>query len=182
MKITLDWQPLAHSDLDRICAIAACIHPSLPERPEVLAEKIRLFPHGCGKLLANRKMMGYGIAHPWMLNAIPPLDAFLGKLPAQPECLYIHDIAVLPEARGHNAAESYIHAIKILAANINIRSLALVSVYETDVLWNRFGFHIVRSDDLACKLATYGPTAQYMICDDHGCSTQRFCAGSDAVP
>jgi len=42
-----DWRCAHAEDLDAICAIAAQIHPDLPERPDVLAEKIRLCPGGC---------------------------------------------------------------------------------------------------------------------------------------
>ncbi|MGY3074279.1 hypothetical protein ACVWZZ_000650 [Bradyrhizobium sp. LM6.10] len=36
------WRPARASDLPAISAIAARIHPDLPERPEVFAEKMRL--------------------------------------------------------------------------------------------------------------------------------------------
>ncbi len=135
-----NWQPLLESDLDSVNEIADRIHTSLPERSEVFAEKVRLFPSGCRKLISEDKMSGYGISHPWMLYSIPPLDEFLKTLPPKPECLYIHDVVVLPEARGSGAAAHYVEYIKHLAAELGIPSLALVSVYGTDALWSRFGF------------------------------------------
>jgi N-acetylglutamate synthase-like GNAT family acetyltransferase len=112
--------------------------------------------------MAN-KMVGYGISHPWTLNSIPPLDDFLVMLPHNPECLYIHDVVVMPEARGHGAATNYVDYIKGLAVQIGIDSLALVSVYGTDVLWGRFGFKAVQNAQLSRKLESYGATAKYMI-------------------
>lgn len=163
MSNTTDWQPLLPSDLDSVNRIADLIHTSLPERPEVFEEKVRLFPSGCRKLVSGDDIVGYGISHPWMLYSIPPLDEFLKSLPQNPECLYIHDIVVLPKARGNGAAARYVDYIKHLAAAMSIRSLALVSVYGTGVLWRRFGFRVVQNPELDRKLVSYGATAKYMV-------------------
>ncbi|MGD0295248.1 MAG: GNAT family N-acetyltransferase [Terracidiphilus sp.] len=159
------WLPLLSVDLDAVNALADRIHTTLPERPEVFEEKVKLFPNGCRKLVLNCRIVGYGISHPWMLNSIPPLDEFLKALPKNPECVYLHDIVVAPEARGLGAASRYVDYLKQLAYDINIMSLALVSVYGTDVLWSRFGFRTVLNSDLSFKLVSYGATAKYMICD-----------------
>ena len=68
--------PLAVSDIDSVAAIAARPHLSLPERTVVLAEKVRLFPPGCRKLLAGGRMYGAVIACAAMdLTADARLDA-----------------------------------------------------------------------------------------------------------
>ncbi len=165
MKSVPNWQPLLESDLQSLNEIASQIHTTLPERPEVFADKLSRFPHGCRKLVLGNKMVGYGISHPSKLYSIPPSDEFLGSLPQPPECLYIHDVAVLTEGRGNNAAAVFVEATKALAGRMQIRCLALVSVYRTDTLWSRFGFRVVQNDALNGKLASYGPTAKYMVCD-----------------
>lgn len=75
------WRHAHAGDLAAISAIAARIHPDLPERPEVLSEKLRLYPDGCCVLAAGNEIAGYGLAHPWMQRQIPPLDGFLDRLP-----------------------------------------------------------------------------------------------------
>ena len=154
---------MSSADLAGVSEIADQIHKTLPERPEVVAEKIRLFPEGCLTLVADGRVVGYGIAHPWLLHSVPPLDEYLGALPAKPECLYIHDVAVLPLARGQGAMVEYVAAIKRLGRQLAINSLALVSVYGTNVLWRHFGFEIVDDPALAPKLASYGASAKYMV-------------------
>jgi N-acetylglutamate synthase-like GNAT family acetyltransferase len=116
-------------------------------------------------LVSGDHIVGYGISHPWTLYSIPPLDTFLATLPANPECLYIHDVVVLPEARGRGAAARYVDYIKWLAGESAIRSLALVSVYGTDALWSRFGFRVIVSSNLKNSLTSYGASARYMMCD-----------------
>lgn len=157
-----NWRPARTPDLPAISAIAARIHPDLPERPEVFAEKMRLYPDGCRVLLADDIVTGYGLAHPWTQNEIPPLDDFLERLPDDADCVYVHDVAVLPGFRGGMARE-YVSAIEALACASRITMLTLVSVYATRPLWERLGFRSVAADaPLRAKLASYGVGATYM--------------------
>jgi GNAT superfamily N-acetyltransferase len=159
------WRPARASDLPAISKIAAQIHPDLPERPEVLAEKMRLYPYGCRVIVADDGIVGYGLAHPWMQHRIPPLDGFLEQLPGDADCLYLHDIAVLPDFRG-GVVRDYVVATEQLARASGIATLALVSVYATRPLWERLGFRPVTADaELRVKLATYGDSATYMLRD-----------------
>ncbi|MDA9501054.1 GNAT family N-acetyltransferase [Bradyrhizobium sp. CCBAU 11357] len=159
------WRPARASDLAAICAIAAHIHPALPERAEVLAEKMWLCPDGCGVLDTDDDIVGYGLAHPWMRYRIPPLDGFLQELPDGADCLYIHDVAVLSEFRG-GVVRAYVADIEKLARASGIATLALVSVYGTRPLWERMGFRAVTADaELRAKLASYGDGATYMLRD-----------------
>ncbi|MGY8708153.1 GNAT family N-acetyltransferase [Bradyrhizobium sp. 18BD] len=159
------WRPARASDLPAISAIAARIHPDLPERPDVLAEKMRLYPEGCRVLIADDAIAGYGLAHPWTRHNIPPLDDFLERLPADADCLYIHDVAVLPDFRG-GVARDYVAVIEQLARASGIATLALVSVYTTRPLWERLGFRPVAAEaQLRAKLASYGGAATYMLRD-----------------
>lgn len=89
------WRQATKVDLETINEIADEIHVDLPERPEVFEEKFKLFPQGCLVLVQTANVVGYGFAHPWLLRNIPPLDEFLGSLPSSPECLFIHDVAII---------------------------------------------------------------------------------------
>ena len=163
MKPAYCWTPLLKQDLDEVNRIADDIHTSLPERPEVFAEKVELSPATCMKLTDGARMLGYGISHPWSLFNIPPLDDFLGKLPEAPDCVYLHDIVIRPEARGSQAAAGYVRLLEESARTNSIRALALVSVYGTDILWSRLGFKVKSTPELNRKLSSYGPSAKYMI-------------------
>lgn len=156
-----EWLALESVDIAAVCEIAGRLHPGLPERHEVFAEKLRLFPEGCRKLLLGGAMAGYGLGHPWTLGCAPKLDAFLERLPASPNCLYLHDVAILPEARGRNAAGAYVVYLEDLARRLGLGQLALVSVYGTVPLWEKLGFKTVAAG--APPLPSYGPTAAYML-------------------
>jgi N-acetylglutamate synthase-like GNAT family acetyltransferase len=97
-----------------------------------------------------------------MLNNIPQLDAFLKQMPSDADCLYIHDVAVLPKGRGHGSVGHYVDLMVERAHEIGVGLLALVSVYETQSFWVRYGFEIASTPLLNPKLQSYGPTAKYM--------------------
>jgi ribosomal protein S18 acetylase RimI-like enzyme len=160
------WRPARTGDLPTIGAIAARVHPELPERQEVFAEKIGLYPDGCRVLVAGDEIAGYGLSHPWVLQRIPALDGFLHVLPDDADCLYLHDVAVLPDVRGRGVAREYVAIIDELARDSGIAALALVSVYATRPMWKHLGFRAVTADaGLSAKLSSYGAGATYMLRD-----------------
>jgi GNAT superfamily N-acetyltransferase len=157
------WRRVRGADLDGIKVVADEVHPNLCERREVLAEKFRLFPQGCFVLVQDGKVVGYAFVHPWRINDVPKLDDYLLALPAEPECLFIHDVALLPTARGKSASKSLIDEVLRLAKIQNVATLSLVSVYGSNVHWARLGFEIARDQGMAAKLASYGQNAYYMV-------------------
>ncbi len=89
------WQPLTLADLPDVAAIAEAAHPLLPERLEVFAEKLSLFPAGCRKLMDDGRMAGYAIAHPWRYGDPPRLDTLLRALPARPDTLFLPSLTLV---------------------------------------------------------------------------------------
>lgn len=157
------WRPVEAADLAAIDAISETLHPGLPERPEVLAEKLRLFPEGGLALVTAGAVVGYGVAHPWTLGDAPKLDRCLGALPGAPDCLFIHDVAVLPAARGHRAAAAFVARMRVIARARGIGTLALVSVYDTRPMWIGLGFSVVDDPAQAPDVSAYGAVARYMV-------------------
>ncbi len=157
------WRAAAAADLPAIQGIADATHVDLLERPQVFSEKLRLFPDGCFVLMDPSGIVGYGFSYPWLLRSIPPLDSFLERLPDAPECLFIHDVVVLPPARGRGATSHLIEIFAGVAADRGLARLALVSVYGTRSLWQRLAFRVVDDPALAGKLTSYGDSARYMI-------------------
>ncbi len=167
MTPLLAWLPLAPADLSAVGALANIAHPELPEQEAVFAEKLRLFPPGCRKLEYAGRLVGYGIAHPWLADDPPPLDTLLGALPAAADCLHLHDAVVAPEARGHGYAARYVAEMQLIARAHGLHTLTLVSVYGTHTLWARCGFRIRTPPLPPAKLAAYGPTACAMVRELH---------------
>ena len=155
------WRPATSADLADIVAIAADAHPDLPERAAVLDEKRALFPHGCFCLDDNGCVTGYALSHPWRLYDVPPLDCFLGALPIDADCLYLHDVALNAAARGQGAARSLIRKLDGVALAFGLPALALTSVKDTRQLWETLGFAPVSDKRLTTD--SYGGSAIYML-------------------
>lgn len=150
------------TDLPAVLAIAAVVHPGYPEDEAVFAERLRLFPQGCLMLDGPGCPIGYVVAHPWRRAAPPALNSLLGELPSQAGCLYIHDLALLLQARGSGAGAVVVARLAEIAADAGLSRLALVAIDGSSGFWRRQGFREVHAPALAEKLASYDDAARYM--------------------
>jgi GNAT superfamily N-acetyltransferase len=150
-------------DLPAVNAVAARVHPAYPEDEAVFAERLRLYPPGCHVLDRNGTIMAYAVSHPWVDRAPPLLNAPLDGLPARPSTYYLHDIALLPEARGSGAAGAIVATLVARAGVERLPSLSLIAVKGSAGFWRRQGFEAVTDGALAAKLRSYGDDAQFMM-------------------
>ena len=159
------WRALTVEDLPRLDALAEAVHLAYPERPEVAAERLRLFPAGCFAAEVDGAFCGYGLTHPWTDGAPPALDSLLGCLPAAPDCLYIHDVALSAATRGRGLGRALVDRLAGLAAAHGLPRLSLIAVGGSAAGWGAMGFRPVVVDPasmLAAKLASYDADAVYM--------------------
>lgn len=157
------WRPMTSADALAIAAIADAVHPDFPEEPAVAAERLALGPLGCLVLDGPDGLIGYAVSHPWIFGQPPALNTPLGRLPAQPDTWYIHDVALMPAARGTGAAAAIVTTLIGLASAARLPSLTLVAVNNSVGFWSRHGLSAVEAPDLAEKLRSYGPDARYMM-------------------
>lgn len=157
------WRAMDGYDLDAVFSIANKVHPGFFEAREVLAEKHALYRNGCYILEVAEKPAGYVLAHPWRRGTLPALDALLGALPQEPDTFYIHDLALLPLARGIGAAGKILTSLTKHAAAMNFPTMSLVAVNGSVPFWEKQGFAVEQRADLADKLAAYEQEARYMV-------------------
>jgi GNAT superfamily N-acetyltransferase len=158
------WRPMIPADLPAVQAAGEIVHPLYPESPAVAAERLILYPAGC--LVAERdgQLLGYAVSHPALLGRPPALDSLLGNLPEKPDCLYLHDIALLPAARGLGLGASLVARLLALAKSEGLPRLTLTAVNNSAGYWQRQGFTPYQGDaTLAAKLASYGEDALYLV-------------------
>ena len=159
------WRLMTPEDMPRVQVLADTIHVGHPEDLEVLAERQRLYPQGCLMLTEGQQAIGYALTHPWHYGEPPPLNGLLGKLPAAPTTYYIHDVALLPAARGKGYAVQAAERLIAHARAEGFGNLSLVAVNRSQAFWERFGFRMVSITSLDAKLASYGPDAVLMVRD-----------------
>ncbi len=158
------WRVMETGDLDGVVRVARAAFPDHFEDRACFAERFALYPRGCFALeIAPGQVDGYLIAYPWIAGSAPPLDTLIGALPAKPELLYLHDLALHPDARGRGLTRPIIDRLIDQARGDGWGAIALVAVNQATAFWTNFGFAVVENSAMAAKLASYGADARYMV-------------------
>ncbi|WP_332688646.1 GNAT family N-acetyltransferase [Devosia sp.] len=163
MNIAMHWRALTTLDLPAVEAIAAIVHPTFPEDTAVFAERQRLYPEGTRLLELDGKPSGYILSHPWRFAQLPALNALLGVLPADADTYYLHDLALLPSARGTGAAAMIVGDMLRHARAAGFANVSLVAVNGSLPFWYKHGFRAEARPELADKLNSYEHAARFMV-------------------
>lgn len=166
--MSMTWQPMQPADLDAVMAIAAVVHVGFYERRDVFAERLALYPQGCWIARAEGgagQAVGYAFMHPALLGQPPALDSFLEALDPQANCLYLHDVALLPAARSAGLGRALMQQLSMLMEKDGLAHAALVAVHGSAPYWRSCGFEVLADAPpaLHAKLRSYDEHALYMI-------------------
>jgi N-acetylglutamate synthase-like GNAT family acetyltransferase len=81
----------------------------------------------------------------------------MGALPDQPDSLYLHDLALVPDARGAGAGARATRIALEIAAAHGLRHIYLLAVNGAETYWASHGFAPVADGAVTRKVrATYG--------------------------
>jgi ribosomal protein S18 acetylase RimI-like enzyme len=157
------WRQMTSTDLPGIERIASRVHADHPEDIGVFAERLKLYPAGCLALEGREGTIGYVVSHPWLLAQPPALNSYLRKLSARPDTFYIHDMALMPTARGSGAGRTGVELLVERARQEGLRGLSLIAVGGSLGFWQRQGFRVVDDAGIRSKLLSYGTAAHFMV-------------------
>jgi hypothetical protein len=151
------------ADLSEVSDLANRIHVRYPERPDVLGEKLRLFPQGCFCLQDGADVAGYCLSHPWTHGLPPDLDRLLGSLPPAPDTYFVHDVAIDERARGTGLASGLLPVLTNVARLHRLRHMSLIAVNNSKDFWSKAGFAETADPDLQRAVRSkYGDEAVHM--------------------
>ena len=157
-------RPLALSDLADLLAVQlACYGEGFVESGEVFARRLAS-PANCSLVLEQGgAVCAYLAAYRSVRGKVTPLHGDFEAI-AQPDTLYLHDMAVLPAHAGQGLAPALLQPLWAQARAEGLRHSALVSVQGSQAYWQRQGYALHPLQDAAqqARLASYGEGAVYM--------------------
>lgn len=112
----------------------------LIEHEAVFLERLRAFPAGMLGAFSGDSLAGYAVCHPWIFGRTVPLNTAGLTLPDNPDCLYIHDVAVRPALRGAHIGGWLVAAAMEVGIVAGLRRFTLTAVQSSEKFWERFGF------------------------------------------
>lgn len=149
------WRPMRADDLPTVVRISDVVHGEFTEPLETFADRLAHYPAGCAILERDDEALGYLISHPWPRDAAPPkLGVRMAAIPAS-DSYYLHDIALLPAARGTGAGATATAFVVHQAQAEGCRDVRLVAIQGADSYWHRQGFDYAGAEP-------YGPGSYLM--------------------
>lgn len=158
----MTWRPMQETDMDAVTAISDAVHGDYTEPLEVYAERQALFPSGCFVFDRGQGVEGYLITHPWRHGGPPPLGELMGPLPQGADCLYLHDLALLPSARGSGAGAKAADMALAIAAEHGLHDIYLLAVNGAETFWTSRGYVPVTEKALIAYLRKIYGDVVYM--------------------
>jgi GNAT superfamily N-acetyltransferase len=154
----MEIRPLTGGDLPRVLVVQEdCYSRSLLEDEETFSCKLLLFPEGCLGAFEGERLVAYVFSHPWSDGEFVPLHEPLDSLPDAPDCLYIHDLAVMRPWRNRGIADLLVNRLFDLAHSHRIERVGLVAVNRSEPYWERY-----RLRRTYCITYSEGVPATYM--------------------
>jgi len=154
-------------DLDAVLALQQrCYGVGFLERREAFAAKLAVAQGLECSWMARRdgEPLAYAVSLPVCEATLPALDSPHCERPAAPVLLYLHDMAVAPEARSLGLAARLLARITERARALQLPRIGLVAVQGSVPYWQRQGFvePMQSSAALANKLASFGEDARFL--------------------
>lgn len=109
------------------------------ESAEVIAQRFQLSPTTAWVAERDGNVCAYLVAYWSTIGKINPLNAPFNRI-ENPNCLYLHDLALLTSAQGFGVGKRLVSAAVTHAEQNAAQALALLSVQNSKEFWQAFGF------------------------------------------
>jgi ribosomal protein S18 acetylase RimI-like enzyme len=164
MAAGFELRGAGEADLDAVMQVQAqCYPPSMQEPRAVVLTRIRAARDTALVASGPDGVCAYVFAYASTLGSVTPLDSGF-SVAAQPDTLYLHDLAVSPAALGKGLGKALVARLFEHARSRRLAHTALVSVQDSQAFWMALGYRPAGSPDEAARaaLATYPGSATYM--------------------
>ena len=153
-------EPMTPHDLAGVLAVqTACYPPAMQEAADVVLARLAASPDTVLVARDGAGILAYLFAYPSRLGKVTPLGGAFA-VPPGADTLYLHDLAVAPDAAGQGLARRLVAHLLHAAAQRGWAHSALVSVQDSRRFWESLGYACAAGEREA--LATYPGGALYM--------------------
>lgn len=165
MKTPIELRPMQEEDLTAVLRIQAqCYSAIQPESEAAFLAKLHASPHTSVVALHQGQIQGYLVAVPACCFSWPQLNTPVYELPEQPDCLYLHDLAVAPQARALGLGKRLVYHFLTQLHALGWPYASLIAIQNSAPYWEGYGFQAAAmTDSQKAKLDSYGAGAQYML-------------------
>lgn len=158
--------PMTPAHIEEAVRVQAQAFPEdLRESPEVFEDRMARYGQYFRVAFMGDRMVGYMISFPWKLGDAPVNnEKFPAELP-EADCFYIHDIAILPDARGAGISRALLQDAYETAHALGYDAVSLVAVGQSGSFWDKAGYvpyTLVGPRKLGKIVDVYGPGARLM--------------------
>lgn len=158
---------MGRADLPAVMAIQrACYGEAFMESAELFERRLAAAPHtGWVMSDALSQVGAYLSAYPSQLHALTALHGDFAPAGARADTLYLHDLAVHPQAHGQGLGPRLVQHALAQGADCGWPHAALVSVQGSQPFWQRLGFVVTALKDAPQQelLRGYATDAVYMV-------------------
>ena len=155
---------MCESDLDAVLAIQSACYPSaLNEDAATIRQRFHASPDTAWIASIADEVAAYLFGYRSRLGSITPLGGVFSPAD-EPDCLYLHDLAVTPTWRSRGIADQLIVAARAFASRQSLSFIALVALENARTYWERHAFATseVATAQQAAHLASYPGDCHYM--------------------
>lgn len=134
-------RPMLHTDLPKVMEIQKhCYGDELQESLACLTAKWHAGPASCFVACIDAEVCAYIFAMPSLQTTLSAWNADQCSPPSSPDCMYLHDLAIAPSARGRKLAARLVETVLALAADLGLEMVQLVAVQSSTRFWQQYGF------------------------------------------
>lgn len=138
------FYPIKKDDLPDIMQIQKeCYSEELQESRESFEHKLVLSPETCYLIKHGENIAAYFFSVPCMKSHLPSFNDNHFQIPAQPDCLYLHDLAIKKAYRKQGIPMLVYQYVSEYALKANIFCFRIFSVQNTYEKWKAYGFREV---------------------------------------
>lgn len=156
---------MQEGDIPAVLRIQAQVYAAeVLEDEAVIRSRLQAFPQLAWVAEDADGVCAYLFAYHSRVGKVTPLDGEFEQYD-EPNCLYLHDLAVAPRAGGRGVGPALVRRNLEQARSSRLRYSALVSVQDSETFWSRQGYepHEALDSRQQAHLASYRIPAVYMV-------------------